>query len=158
MERALAVGDPAPDFDLLAGAGPRVRLSDFKGRKVVLYFYPKDDTEACTAEAVAFNGLRPKFRAAGAEIIGVSPDTLASHDKFATKHKLALILAADEGGATIRSYGVWREKQMFGRKFMGVERTTLLIGGDGKIARIWRKVRTPGHAEEVLEAAKALGG
>ena len=158
MERALAVGDPAPDFDLPAGVGPRARLSDFKGRKVVLYFYPKDDTEACTAEAVAFNDLRPKFRAVGAEIIGVSPDTLASHDRFATKHKLALILAADEGGATIRSYGVWREKQMFGRKFMGVERTTLLIGGDGKIARIWRKVRTPGHAEEVLEAARALGG
>jgi thioredoxin-dependent peroxiredoxin len=158
MERVLTVGDPAPDFDLPAGAGARVRLSDFRGRKLVLYFYPKDDSETCTAEAVAFNGLRPKFRAAGAEIIGVSPDALASHRKFATKHKLGLTLAADEGATTIRSYGAWQEKQMYGRKFMGVERTTLLIGGDGKIAKIWRKVRTPGHAEAVLEAAEALAG
>ncbi|HXW19302.1 MAG TPA: peroxiredoxin [Roseiarcus sp.] len=152
----LAVGDKAPDFDLPTGEGHRVRLSALKGTKVVLYFYPKDDTETCTAEAVAFNALRAKFRAAGVEIIGVSPDTPASHLRFKAKHELGLTLVADEGAATIRAYGAWRQKQMFGRKFMGVERTTLLIAGDGKIARIWRKVRTPGHAEEVLRAAKAL--
>jgi len=152
----LAVGDKAPDFDLPAGAGHRVRLSELRGTKVVLYFYPKDDTETCTAEAVAFNALRGKFRAVGVEIIGVSPDTVASHLRFKAKHELALTLAADEGAAAIRAYGAWRQKQMFGRKFMGVERTTLLIARDGRIARIWRKVRTPGHAEEVLRAAKAL--
>jgi thioredoxin-dependent peroxiredoxin len=152
----LAVGDRAPDFDLPTDGGDRVRLSEFRGTKIVLYFYPKDDTETCTAEAAAFSALRPKFRAAGVEIIGVSPDTPASHQRFKAKHELALTLAADEGAAAIRAYGAWRAKQMFGRKFMGVERTTLLIGRDGKIARIWRKVRTPGHAEEVLRAAKAL--
>ncbi|HYC25303.1 MAG TPA: peroxiredoxin [Roseiarcus sp.] len=152
----LAVGDKAPDFDLLTGDGARVRLSRLKGKKVVLYFYPKDDSEACTVEALGFDGLQPKFRAAGAEIIGVSPDSPVSHQKFKAKHDLSLTLAADEVAATIRAYGAWREKQMFGRKFMGVERTTLLIDRSGKIARIWRKVRTPGHAEEVLQAAKSL--
>jgi thioredoxin-dependent peroxiredoxin len=156
MDKLLAVGDRAPDFDLPTGKGARARLADFKGRKVVLYFYPKDDSETCTAEALAFNALRGKFQATGAEIVGVSPDSLSSHDKFSAKHNLVLTLAADEKGAAIRAYGVWQEKQMFGRKFMGVERTTLLIDADGKIARIWRKVRTPGHAEDVLGAAKAL--
>ena len=151
-----AVGDRAPDFDLPTDGGDRVRLSELRGTKIVLYFYPKDDTETCTAEAVAFNALWPKFRAAGVEIVGVSPDTPASHQRFKAKHELALTLAADEDAAAIRAYGAWRAKQMFGRKFMGVERTTLLIGRDGKIARIWRKVRTPGHAEEVLRAAGAL--
>jgi peroxiredoxin Q/BCP len=154
MTRELGVGDKAPDFDLPDDAGGRLRLSNFKGRKLVLYFYPKDDTEACTAEAIAFNRLKAKFRAAGAEILGVSPDSVASHLKFKKKHALGLALGADEDNATLLAYGVWREKSMFGHRFMGVERSTFLIDSKGVIARIWRKVRTPGHAEQVLEAAK----
>ena len=156
MAKELGVGDKAPDFDLPAEPGHRLRLSDLKGRKVALYFYPSDDTPTCTDEAIAFNGLRAKFKAAETEIVGVSPDSPASHEKFKKKHKLALALASDETRAMIEAYGVWREKILFGRKYMGVERTTLLIGRDGAIARVWRKVRIRGHAEEVLEAAKAL--
>jgi peroxiredoxin Q/BCP len=154
MTMELAVGDKAPDFDLPDDAGGRRRLSNFKGRKLVLYFYPKDDTEACTAEAIAFNRLKLKFNAAGAEILGVSPDSAASHLKFKKKHALDLALGAVEGNATLLAYGVWRQKSMFGHKFMGVERSTFLIDSKGVITRIWRKVRTPGHAEQVLEAAK----
>jgi peroxiredoxin Q/BCP len=156
MAKELGVGDRAPDFDLSGDAGARLSLRDQEGRILVLYFYPQDDTEACTFEAIAFNRLKTEFRAAGAEIVGVSPDSLASHQKFKQKHALSLTLASDEEKKVLHAYGVWREKSMFGRKYMGVERTTFLIGPDGAIARIWRKVRTPGHAEQVLAAAQAL--
>ena len=149
-------GDQAPDFSLPIGAAGPLRLGALKGSKVVLYFYPTDDTETCTAEAIAFNGLRAEFARAQTEVVGISPDSLASHDKFKRKHKLALTLASDETKAIIEAYGVWREKSLFGRKYMGVERTTMLIDAKGVIARIWRKVRVRGHAEEVLAAARAL--
>jgi len=156
MSTILDAGAPAPDFDLPADGGGRASLSDLRGKKVVLYFYPKDDTSGCTAEAIAFNGLRDKFKAAGAVLLGVSPDSAASHDKFKKKHDLKFALAADEDKAMLETYGVWQEKSMYGRKYMGVERTTFLIGADGRIARVWRKVKVPGHAEEVLAAAKAI--
>jgi thioredoxin-dependent peroxiredoxin len=156
MTKELGVGDKAPDFDFADDSGERLRLASFKGRKLVLYFYPQDDTETCTAEAIAFNGLKARFKAAGADVLGVSPDSIASHGKFKKKHALSLALGADEDRKAVLAYGVWREKSMFGRKFMGVERSTFLIDSKGVIARVWRKVRTPGHAEQVLEAAKAL--
>ncbi|WP_158812921.1 peroxiredoxin [Methylocapsa sp. S129] len=149
-------GDRAPDFSLSIGAAEPVSLRALKGSKVVLYFYPKDDTEGCTAEAIAFNGLRAQFDRAETRIVGISPDSTASHDKFKRKYGLKLALASDETKAMLEAYGVWREKSMFGRKYMGVERTTLLIDRQGQIARVWRKVRVAGHAEEVLEAARAL--
>lgn len=156
MTAELQAGDRAPDFGLSTGAGAPLNLPGLRGTKVVLYFYPKDDTEACTAEAVAFNGLRAQFARAQTRIIGISPDSAARHDKFKRKHGLALTLASDEARTTIEAYGVWGEKSMFGRKYMGVERTTVLIDRQGVIARIWRKVRVPGHAEDVLAAARAL--
>jgi thioredoxin-dependent peroxiredoxin len=156
MAKELAEGDPAPDFDLPTDGGGQTRLRDLKGKPVVIYFYPKDDTSGCTAEAIAFNGLRAKFAAAGATVIGVSPDSAAAHDKFKHKHDLKIALAADPGRSAIEAYGVWKEKSMYGRKYFGVERSTFLIRPDGRIARIWRKVKVPGHAEEVLAAAKAL--
>ena len=156
MVSELNVGDPAPDFELPTDGGGRARLSDLGGKAVALYFYPKDDTSGCTAEAIAFNALRSKFAAAGAAVIGVSPDNVASHDKFKRKHGLHLPLGADPERSVINAYGVWKEKSMYGRKYFGVERSTFLIGRDGRIARVWRKVKVPGHAEEVLAAAKAL--
>ena len=132
------------------------RLADLKGKAAVIYFYPKDDTSGCTAEAIAFNGLRAKFAAAGATVIGVSPDNAASHDKFKRKHDLKIALAADPERSAIEAYGVWKEKSMYGRKYFGVERSTFLIDRSGRIAKVWRKVKVPGHAEEVLAAAKAL--
>jgi len=156
MAKELAEGDPAPDFELPTDGGGRAHLKDFNGKPVVLYFYPKDDTSGCTAEAIAFNGLRAKFAAAGATVIGVSPDSAASHDKFKQKHDLKFALAADPGHSAIEAYGVWKEKSMYGRKYFGVERSTFLIRPDGRIAKVWRKVKVPGHAEEVLAAAKAL--
>ena len=156
MAKELVEGDPAPDFELPTDGGGRARLSDLKGKPVVIYFYPKDDTSGCTAEAIAFNGLRAKFAAAGATVIGVSPDSAASHDKFKRKHDLKIALAADPERSAIEAYGVWKEKSMYGRKYFGVERSTFLIDRDGRIAKVWRKVKVPGHAEEVLAAAKAL--
>jgi peroxiredoxin Q/BCP len=156
MAKELAEGDPAPDFDLPTDGGGQTGLKELKGKAVVIYFYPKDDTSGCTAEAIAFNGLRAKFAAAGASVVGVSPDSAASHDKFKRKHDLKIALAADPGRSAIEAYGVWKEKSMYGRKYFGVERSTFLIRPDGRIARIWRKVKVPGHAEEVLAAAKAL--
>ena len=155
MSGILDVGDSAPDFDLPTDGGGKASLRDLKGKKIVLYFYPKDDTSGCTAEAIAFNGLRKEFAAAGTVLIGVSPDSPASHDKFKKKHDLQFALAADESKAMLEAYGVWVEKSMYGRKYMGVERTTFLIGADGKIAKVWRKVKVPGHADEVLAAARA---
>ena len=156
MAKALEQGDPAPDFSLPTDGGGKTRLADFKGKPVVVYFYPKDDTSGCTAEAIAFSGLKPEFDAAGAVVIGVSPDSVASHEKFKTKHNLALALAADPERSAIEAYGVWQEKSMYGRKYFGVERSTFLIGRDGRIAQVWRKVKVPKHAEAVLAAVKAL--
>jgi peroxiredoxin Q/BCP len=156
MGATCEAGDPAPHFDLLVDAEKRVSLKDFRGKKLALYFYPKDDTSGCTAEAIAFNALKKDFDKAGAAILGVSPDSVKSHAKFKAKHGLALDLAADEGKAMLEAYGVWVEKSMYGRKYMGVERSTFLIGPDGRIAKVWRKVKVPGHAEEVLAAARVL--
>ncbi len=152
----LDIGAKAPDFRLPGDAGREIGLSDFAGRKLVLYFYPKDDTSGCTQEAIDFNRLKGAFAAAGTEIVGVSPDSAKSHDKFKAKHGLDIALAADESTSMLGAYGVWAEKSMYGRKYMGVERTTFLIGPDGKVAQVWRKVKVPGHAEEVLAAAQAL--
>ena len=156
MTEVLDTGAIAPDFDLPADGGHRVSLSHLKGKKVVLYFYPKDDTSGCTAEAIAFNGLKSKFEAADAVVIGVSPDSAKSHDKFKAKHDLHFALASDESKAMLEAYGVWVEKSMYGKKYMGVERTTFLIDAEGRVAKVWRKVKVPGHAEAVLEAAKAV--
>lgn len=152
----LATGQKAPSFELPRDGGGILKLSDFGGKAVVLYFYPQDDTETCTAEAIEFSKARPDFEKAGAVIIGVSPDGVRKHDKFKAKHKLTVDLGADEERAAIDAYGVWAEKTMFGRKYMGVVRSTFLIGPDGTIARIWRNVRLRGHVEEVLAAVKAL--
>ncbi len=152
----LEVGNPAPDFTLPRDGGGEIRLSDFRGRKVVLYFYPKDDTPGCTAEAIAFNGLKADFEKAGTDIIGFSADSTARHDKFKKKHGLDFPLASDESKSVLNTYGLWVEKSLYGRKYMGVERATLLIDADGRIAQIWRNVKVPGHAQEVLAAAKAL--
>ncbi|MBS8259639.1 thioredoxin-dependent thiol peroxidase [Roseibium polysiphoniae] len=152
----LDTGTAAPDFDLEADGGERIKLSALSGKPVVVYFYPKDDTPGCTKEAIAFTGLMPDFSAIGVTIIGISPDTAAKHDKFKAKHDLEVRLAADPEQSACNAYGVWVEKSMYGKKYMGVERSTFLIGADGKIAKIWRKVKVPGHAEAVLEAAKDL--
>ena len=156
MAKELGEGDPAPDFVLPTDGGGKASLSDFRGKPVVLYFYPKDDTSGCTAEAVAFTGLKTAFDAVGAVVIGVSPDSAASHDRFKTKHQLKVALAADPERSAIEAYGVWKEKSMYGRTYFGVERSTFLIGRDGRIARVWRKVKVPKHAEEVLKAAQGL--
>jgi thioredoxin-dependent peroxiredoxin len=148
-------GDKAPDFALPCARGETIKLSQQNGHRIVLYFYPKDDTSGCTAEAKNFSDLNEDFTAAGVQVIGVSPDSAASHAKFATKHDLTVLLVSDEDKAVATAYGVWVEKSMYGRKYMGVERTTFLIGTDQKITQIWRKVKVPGHAEAVLEAIKA---
>jgi len=153
MGQALSEGDKAPDFELPGADGKSIRLADFAGRKLVLYFYPKDDTSGCTKQAIDFNALKDEFAKAGADIVGVSPDSVASHLKFRKKHDLALPLASDEAKETLNAYGVWTQKSMYGRKYMGVERSTFLIEG-GKILRVWRKVSVPGHAEEVLQALR----
>jgi peroxiredoxin Q/BCP len=152
----LTIGSPAPAFTLPATDGLQISLDNLKGRKVVLYFYPKDDTSGCTREAQDFQALRQDFAAAETEIIGVSPDSLKSHDKFRAKYGLDLTLASDETKAMLEAYGVWVEKSMYGRKYMGVERTTVLIDRDGRIARVWSKVKVPEHAREVLQAARGL--
>jgi peroxiredoxin Q/BCP len=152
----LVAGQKAPDFALPRDGGDVVKLSDMAGKPVVLYFYPADDTPGCTAEAIDFSALKPEFAKLGAKVIGISPDSAKSHDKFKSKHDLRIDLAADETLQTIRAYGVWAEKTMFGRKYMGVVRTTFLIGRDGRIVRVWNKVKVPGHAGQVLAAAKAL--
>jgi len=152
----LTIGENAPDFRLPRNGGGDVALSDLKGKKVVLYFYPKDDTSGCTAEGIDFSALGSQFEDADTIVIGISPDSVKSHDKFAAKHKLTVMLAADEDKTALEAYGVWKEKSMYGKKYMGVERTTFLISPDGKVAKIWNKVKVAGHAQDVLEAAKAL--
>ncbi len=149
-------GNLAPDFTLPTSGGKDFALSTHRGRIVVLFFYPKDDTSGCTAEAISFSALRPQFDALDAVVVGLSPDTVKSHDKFRLKHDLTVELASDEEKRVLQTYGVWVEKSMYGRKYMGVERTTVLIDRNGKIARVWNKVKVPGHAAEVLDAAKAL--
>ena len=150
------IGGEAPDFELPGDGGQRVSLSQYRGSIVVLFFYPKDNTAGCTAEAVDFTALSGKFDAASTVLVGLSPDSVKSHDRFKAKHALSMPLAADEQKSVLQAYGVWVEKSMYGRKYMGVERTTLLIGRDGRIARIWNKVKVSGHAAEVLEAVRAL--
>jgi len=150
-------GEIAPDFTLHDDDGGSVQLSKLRGRPVVVYFYPKDDTSGCTQEAKDFTCLAGEFADTGAEIVGISPDSAASHKKFKAKHDLSLRLLADETKATAEAYGVWVEKSMYGRKYMGVERSTFLIDSKGKVVKSWRKVKIPGHAETVLEAIKALG-
>lgn len=152
----LAAGDMAPDFSLPRNGGGTVSLSDFAGKPVILYFYPKDDTSGCTTEAVDFSGLTEEFAKLGATVIGVSPDSVKSHDKFAAKHNLSVVLAADEEHKALEAYGVWKEKSMYGKTYMGVERSTFLIDKAGKVAEVWRKVKVPGHAEAVLKATQAL--
>lgn len=152
----LNVGDPAPQFDLPRDGGQSIRLADFSGKPVVLYFYPQDDTPGCTAEAIDFSRLKPEFEKTGTTVIGLSPDNVKKHDKFKTKHGLTVDLASDPERQVIEAYHLWVEKTMYGRKYMGVERATFLIGADGRIARIWRNVKVKGHAEDVLEAVRAL--
>jgi peroxiredoxin Q/BCP len=149
-------GDKAPDFELPTESGDSITLSKLEGKPVVVYFYPKDDTSGCTAEAKDFTRLAADFKKAGVEVIGISPDSPGSHRKFARKHDLEVRLAADTDKTVANAYGVWVEKSMYGRKYMGVERSTFLIDKAGRIARSWRKVRVGGHADEVLAAAKAL--
>lgn len=150
----LREGDAAPSFELPGAGGETISLSSFSGKKLALYFYPKDDTSGCTKEALEFNALRADFAKAGIAVVGVSPDSPAKHDKFRAKYELELPLASDEAKNTLSAYGVWVEKSMYGRKYMGVERSTFLIGPGGTIEKIWRKVKVPGHAAEVLAAAK----
>jgi len=156
MMSEVGEGMTAPDFDLPRDGGGNVSLAGLAGKIVVLYFYPKDDTSGCTVEAVDFTALSDEFAKAGAVVVGMSPDPVKAHDKFVAKHNLDVILASDEDKVVLEAYGVWKEKSMYGRTYMGVERSTFLIGTDGKIAKVWRKVKVPGHAKDVLDAAKAL--
>jgi peroxiredoxin Q/BCP len=153
---SVEIGDKAPSFTLPSDGGGKVSLKNFKGEPVVLYFYPKDDTSGCTAEACAFRDQLPDFSRLKTTVIGVSRDSAASHDKFKTKYRLPFPLASDEDGKVCEAYGVWAEKSMYGRKYMGIERSTFLIDGNGVLRGVWRQVKVPGHVEAVLEAVKAL--
>ena len=148
-------GDKAPDFDLPTDTG-RVSLAALKGRTVVLFFYPKDDTPGCTTESVGFSQAKTDFEAAGAVVVGVSKDTAAKHGKFRAKHGLTVELGSDADSDVIERYGAWVEKKLYGREYMGIDRSTFLIDGEGVIRRVWRKVKVPGHVQQVLEAARAL--
>jgi peroxiredoxin Q/BCP len=149
-------GDPVPDVGLVNLEGKAVRTSDFSGQKIVFYFYPKDDTSGCTAEAQAFTALAEEFEKAGTWVLGISKDDPKKHGKFIEKYDLKVSLATDPDGSVCEAFGVWVEKSMYGRKYMGLERATFLVDRDGRIHRIWRKVKVPGHAEEVLAAAREL--
>jgi peroxiredoxin Q/BCP len=149
-----AIGAPAPDFSLPANGGRTLSLADFAGRKLVLYFYPKDDTSGCTKEAIGFTEAIDDFAAAGAAVVGVSKDPVKKHDRFVDKHGLKVDLVSDEEGDLCERYGVWVEKSMYGKKYMGIERSTFLIGPDGTLQKEWRKVKVPGHVEAVLGAVK----
>ncbi|WP_299145061.1 peroxiredoxin [uncultured Tateyamaria sp.] len=152
----LDIATPAPDFTLPQSDGTDVTLSDLKGGPVVLYFYPRDDTPGCTKESIAFSELLSDFEAAGAKVFGLSKDGVASHAKFAAKRDLTVPLLSDENGTVCEDYGVWKEKNMYGKKYMGIERTTYLIDANGDVAMVWPKVKVPGHAEAVLAAVQAL--
>ena len=158
MGEFLEPGTKAPAFSLKSDSDKTVKLSDFKGKPVVLYFYPKDDTPGCTREACAFRDLKSEMEKAGAVVLGVSPDTVESHGKFRDKYKLNFPLLADDGHELAEKYGAWREKNMYGKKSMGIQRSTYLIGPDGKIARVWKKVNVDGHDAAVLEAIRQLAG
>jgi len=150
------VNETAPDFSLPRDGGDMITLSDQRGSAVVLFFYPRDDTSGCTKESIGFSEALQDFTAAGCKVFGLSKDSVASHEKFAAKRELTVPLLSDENGTTCEDYGVWAEKSMYGKKFMGIERSTFLIDRDGKVARVWRKVKVPGHVEDVLEAVRAL--
>jgi peroxiredoxin Q/BCP len=156
MPTELAEGVRGPAFKLPRDGGGSLSLADFKGRKLVLYFYPKADTPGCTREAIEFSKLRAEYQKAGADVLGVSADPVEAQDKFKKKHSLGIPLASDETHKMLEAYGVWGKKSLYGRTFMGIARSTFLIGPDGRIARIWPKVKVDGHAAEVLAAAKAL--
>jgi peroxiredoxin Q/BCP len=153
---AVEAGTQAPAFTLPRDGGEDVSLSDYAGKQVVLYFYPRDDTPGCTKEAIAFTEMGDAFTEAGAVVLGVSKDTVAKHDKFRDKYALKVTLLSDAESDVCEKYGTWVEKSMYGKKYMGIERATYLIDKDGKIARVWRKVKVPGHVEEVLDAVKSL--
>ena len=153
---SVEAGDKAPDFTLPADGGGTVSLKALRGKPVVLYFYPKDDTSGCTAEACAFRDSLPDFSKVKAEVIGISRDSVASHGKFKKKYQLPFPLASDQDGKVCQDYGIWVEKSMYGRKYRGIERSTFLIDGKGVVRKVWHKVKVPGHAEEVLEAARAI--
>ncbi|MFV0514870.1 MAG: peroxiredoxin [Jhaorihella sp.] len=148
--------DTAPDFVLPRDGGGKIALSDLRGGAVVLFFYPKDDTPGCTRESIGFSEHSHAFAEAGARVFGISRDSVARHDRFVARHGLSVPLLSDEDGAVCEDYGVWTEKKNYGRTYMGIERTTFLIGPDGRIARVWRKVRVAGHAETVLAAVRAM--
>ena len=152
----LKTGDTAPDFTAKTDGGSEITLSDFQGQNVILYFYPKDDTPGCTKEACGFRDNLPDFEKADAVVLGVSKDSVEKHDKFKAKYDLPFTLVSDEDGAICESYGTWVEKSMYGKKFMGIQRATFLIGKDGKIKHIWPKVRVKGHVESVLEELEDL--
>lgn len=156
MAANLAPGGKAPDFELPSDDGGTVRLADFKGKKLVVYFYPKADTPGCTTESIAFSKLKPSFSRADTAVLGVSADPVEAQGKFKAKHSLKLPLGSDTSHKMLKDYGVWGEKSLYGRKFMGIIRTTVLIDAKGRVARVWPKVKVDGHAEEVLEAARAL--
>ena len=156
MSGAIEVGGEAPEFDLPADGGGTLSLGDLAGKSVVLYFYPKDDTAGCTKEAIGFSEQIKAFRDHGAEVIGVSKDPVKNHDKFIKKHDLSVRLISDAEGSLCENYGVWVEKSMYGRKHMGIERSTFLIDAKGTVQKVWRKVRVPGHVEDVLAAVEAL--
>ena len=156
QEVAVEAASAAPEFDRPTAGGGRARLADFKGKPVVVYFYPKDDTPGCTREAQGFAEAYPEFQAAGVAVVGISKDSAASHDRFKAKYDLPFTLASDELGGVVGAYGCWVEKSMYGKNYMGVDRATFLIDGDGKVRKVWRKVKVPGHVAEVLAAARAL--
>jgi peroxiredoxin Q/BCP len=155
-EGELSEGDRAPAFSMTTDGGGTISLKDLEGRTVVLYFYPKDSTPGCTKEACAFRDLTPGFRGAGATVIGVSKDSVKRHDNFKARYELPFTLACDEDGAVCAAYGTWVQKKLYGREYMGIERATFLIDGKGVVRKVWRKVKVAGHAEDVLESAKAL--
>jgi peroxiredoxin Q/BCP len=150
-------GDPAPAFELPADGGGKLSSATLAGKPYVIYFYPKDDTPGCTKEAIGFSCVYDQFKALGVEVIGVSKDSTASHDRFKKKHELVFPLASDETGGVVEAFGAWVEKSMYGKKYMGIDRATFLVGGNGRIVKAWRGVKVPAHVEEVLEAAKGLG-
>ena len=153
----ITIDEPAPPFTLAGGADGPVSMADFAGRKLVVYFYPKDDTPGCTQEAIDFSSLADAFAAADTAVLGISKDSMASHGKFTAKHNLKVALAADPDGSVVDAYGAWVEKSMYGKRYMGIDRSTVLIGRDGRVAEVWRKVKVKDHADAVLKAAQALG-